>query len=327
MKRIIISILLILALILSFSACKDNKPITTNKEETTTSTQGLPSSQETTTLSSELVEPQEETTTDEAFAFNKADATSLGKTDSEIYGTLSLYLQDDKIAILDEYKDIIFLLDANGYTTKNVESKVEVESADLNFDGYSDFMLLYSETEFNTYYFCWIWNMAERDFRYYTPLSSIPSPQIVEDEDSILSLNRTSATQMTVTTYKWIEGNLVAQNHQTVTDEQQTVLSESVDSEITFTQGGYTSEISLLGNVGSSSQWHCRIENEEVISLVANGFTEENAQFTFSITGMTPGTTTMIFRYALNWDADYVSEKILNVTVNDDYTISIVEIE
>ncbi len=328
MKKTVISILLIFALILSFSAClNDTNEETTQRQETTTAFQQTLAPIETTTLSSELVEPQEETTTDEAFAFNKADAVSLGKIDSEIYGTLTLYLQDDKIVILDEYKDIKFLLDANGYTTKNVESKVEVESTDLNFDGYSDFMLLYSETEFNTYYFCWIWNMAEREFRYYTPLSSIPSPQVIEDEDSILSLNRTSATQMTVTTYKWIEGNLVAQNHQTVTDEQQTVLSESVDSEITFTQGGYTSEISLLGNVGSSSQWHCRIENEEIISLVASGFTEENAQYTFSITGMTPGTTTMIFRYALSWEADYVSEKILNVTVNDDYTISIVEIE
>lgn len=329
MKKTVISIFLILAIVFSFAACKEeNNQGTTIKQETTTITQQLPTSQEeTTALSSELVEPQEETTTDEAFAFSKTDATSLGKTDSEIYGTLSLYLQDDKIVILDEYKDIKFLLDSNGYTTKNVESQVEVESTDLNFDGYADFMLLYSETEFNTYYFCWIWDMAERSFVYYTPLSSIPSPQIVEDEESILSLDRTSATQMTVTTYKWIENSLVAQDRQTVTDEQQTVLSESIDSEISFEQGGYTSEITLFGNVGSSSQWHCRIENEEIISLVANGFTEENAQFTFSITGMTPGTTTMIFRYALSWDADYVSEKILNVTVNDDYTISILEIE
>ena len=328
MKKAIISILLIASVILSFAACKDNnKPVSTNKDETTTITQERPTSkEETTALSSELVEPQEKTTTEEAFAFNKADAVSLGKTDSEIYGTLSLYLQDDKIVILDEYKDIKFLLDSNGYTTKNVESKVEVESTDLNFDGYADFMLLYSETEFNTYYFCWIWDMAERSFNYYTPLSSIPSLQIVEDEESILSLNRTSATQMTVTTYKWVENNLVVKNQHTVTDEQQTVLSESIDSDIAFEQGGYTSEITLFGNVGSSSQWHCRIENEEIISLMSTGFTEENAQFSFAITGMTPGTTTMIFRYALSWEADYVSEKILNVTVNDDYTLSIVEI-
>ncbi len=328
MKKSLISLLLIFVFIFSFTSCLNDssKESTTKKaEETTTAAQQAVPNQETTTFEEETT-PEEETT-EEAFAFNKSDATYLGKTDSEIYGTLEMYLQDDKIVILDEYKDIKFLLEANGYTTKKVDSTVEVESTDLNFDGYADFMLLYSETEFNTYYFCWIWDMAERTFVYYTPLSSIPSPQIIEDEQSILSLNRTSTTQMTVTTYKWIENTLIAQSHQTVTDEQQTVLSESIDSEVVFDQGGYTSEISLFGNVGSSSQWHCKIENEEVISLISKGFNEENAQFSFVITGMTPGTTTMIFRYALSWEADYVSEKILNVTVNDDYTLSIVEIE
>lgn len=328
MKKSLISLLLIFVFIFSFTSClNDSSEESTTKkaEEKTTAAQQAVPNQETTTFEEETT-PEEETT-EEAFAFNKSDATYLGKTDSEIYGTLEMYLQDDKIVILDEYKDIKFLLEANGYTTKKVDSTVEVESTDLNFDGYADFMLLYSETEFNTYYFCWIWDMAERTFVYYTPLSSIPSPQIIEDEQSILSLNRTSATQMTVTTYKWIENTLIAQSHQTVTDEQQTVLSESIDSEVVFDQGGYTSEISLFGNVGSSSQWHCKIENEEVISLISKGFNEENAQFSFVITGMTPGTTTMIFRYALSWEADYVSEKILNVTVNDDYTLSIVEIE
>lgn len=329
MKKAIISLFLIFAVILSFSACQNNnnKETTTKKEETTVDIQQSIPNQESTTAEEETTEKQEEESTEDAFAFTKSEATYLGKTDSEIYGTLSLYLQDDKIVIFDEYKDQKFLLDSNGYTTKKVQSTVEVESTDLNFDGYSDFMLLYSETEFNTYYFCWIWNMDEREFQYYTPLSSIPSPQIVEDEQSILSLNRTSATQMTVTTYKWVENTLTVQSHKTVTDEQQTVLSESIDTEIAFTQGDFTSEISLIGNVGSSSQWHCKIENEDVISLISKGFNEENAQFSFVVTGMAPGTTTMIFRYALSWEADYVSEKILNVTVNDDYTLSIVEIE
>ena len=162
MKKTVISLLLIFALIFSFAACKNEseKETTTRKAETTTLAQQITPDKETTAPAEETT--KEEETTETAFAFNKAEATYLGKTDSEIYGTLSLYLQEDKIVIFDEYKDIKFLLEANGYTTQKTESKVEVESTDLNFDGYADFMLLYSETEFNTYYFCWIWDMAER---------------------------------------------------------------------------------------------------------------------------------------------------------------------
>lgn len=328
MKKLI-SIFIVFALIFTFASCKNdaqNETTTQNNTETTTYfSSELVAPEKVTQEQATLVETEE--TTEKPFTFNSETAVSLGDITSEIYGSLSLFYQDDKIIIFDEYKDSKFILDANGYATNRVINEISAEGIDLNFDGYTDFMLLYNETEFNTYYFCWLWNMDTKSFEYYAPLSSIPSPQIEEETSTILSLNRTDAINMIVTTYKWVENELVIQSYKQVTDEQQSVSSEAVDTEITFTQGGYSSEISLYGNVGSSSQWLFKIEDSNVLSLLSSDFNEADAKYTFSVIGVDKGTTTVVFRYAVSWEADFVEEKILNITVGDDYTLSIVEIE
>ena len=57
----------------------------------------------------------DEAEADAAFAFDEDAAVYLGRMNSDVYGRLYLYCQDDRLAIFDAYNELLFLTDAHGY--------------------------------------------------------------------------------------------------------------------------------------------------------------------------------------------------------------------
>lgn len=274
---------------------------------------------------------QEETTEDD-FEFTPEEAVLLGDMDSDIYGKLFIYYQDSHIAILNEYDAVLFSFDAQNFApaeeTVTADGEVEtIQSDDMDFDGYNDLRILYRQTALNSFFLCWMWDMETKSYVYYEPLADIPSPTFDKTSGSVFSLNRSSSKSAILTTYTWQDGELYPINHKTVASDGELVVGpEDVDTGIAITDGLPLSVVSLYGNKDSVSRWICKIEDERYVKLYEDEYNADDCTYRFVFRGLAQGTTTVVMRYATGWNADYIAEKILNVTVNPDATLSIVEI-
>ncbi len=263
------------------------------------------------------------------FTFDEDEAEYLGSFDSEIYEKVRAYYQDQRIVLFDPYDTQIGVLYAYSYEPNYEDTPIELIGEDVNFDGYTDFYLLYSQANFNSYYFFWIWNMQKRTFEYYLPLSSVPSPDVDAQTRRIHSSDRVSEETLRTTDYEWKDGEItpVSFGEQTI-DINNTNPSitgpEDVDPKMVIIDGHVLSSVSLNLNQKTQSDWLCRIENESILRIASNikDIFTNTRKFVFR--GYYPGTTTVILRYAKNWNDPYVVQKILNVTVNADYTLRIV---
>ena len=264
--------------------------------------------------------------------FDPEEAEYLGTIETGIYGALSVYYQDQRIVIFDTYDTKLFELYANGYEPFYNHTPIELAADDVNFDGYTDFYLLYSESNLNSYYFFWLWNMQERTFKYYLPLSSVPTPEVDSARRRIVSSNMTNLDTLVTTEYIWQDGNImpIAHGESTVDNSGDQPLPdgpEEADLSMSILDGHILSSVTMHLNEKTRSDWICRIENESVVRLYTSTVDRNDHTHRFIFRGITPGTTTVVLRYAQNWNADYVAQRILNITVRRDYTLKIVIVE
>ena len=96
---------------------------------------------------------------------------------------------------------------------------------------------------------------------------------------------------------------------------------------ISILDGHILSSVTMHINEKTRSDWICRIENESIVRLYTNTVDRKDHTHRFIFRGIVPGTTTVVLRYAQNWNADYVSQRILNITVQKDHTLKIVVVE
>lgn len=317
-----------LTLVLGFSACKRDK----NGEETTVrestaveeSTTSEETTAETTTETESTTEPEKK------FVFNEGKARVIGEMSSEIYGKMKLYFQDGKIAIKDEFGDLKFVLDAEGYSPSSEEDGIQLTAEDMNFDGYTDFRLPSSLGSVNSFYYCWLWDMSAKTFKYYPPLSAICSPVFNKNTKEIVSTNRSSAARYDVTTYKWIDGQLSVQKHELVTaDENITSTGAEIaeNNTVEISNGMFIGFITLYGNPGSQCRWIPIVEDEGIVDVLSQTYDDATAKTMICFQAHGVGTTTAVVRFALDRNSDYISERVFNITADDDLHIKITEIE
>lgn len=276
---------------------------------------------------------EDEETTEDDFEFIPEEALPIGSMDSDIYGKLFVYYQDAHFAILNEYDAVLFTFDAQNYAPVDeivtADGETEpVQTDDMNFDGYNDLRILYRQTALNAFFLCWMWDMDTKSYVYYEPLADIPSPTFDANSASVLSLNRSSSKSAILTTYTWQDGDLYPVTHKTISSDGEIVVGpDDVDTGIAITDGIPLSVVSLFGNRDSFSRWICKIEDERYVKLYEDKYDSDENTFRFVFRGIIPGTTTVVLRYATGWNADYIAQKILNITVAPDLTLSITEIK
>lgn len=317
-----------LTLVLGFSACKRGKngDETTARESTAVeeSTTSEETTAETTTETESTTEPEKK------FVFNEGKARVIGDMSSEIYGKMKLYFQDGKIAIKDEFGDLKFVLDAEGYSPSSEEDGIQLTAEDMNFDGYTDFRLPSSLGNVNSFYYCWLWDMSAKTFKYYPPLSAICSPVFNKNTKEIVSTNRSSAARYDVTTYKWIDGQLSVQKHELVTaDENITSTGAEIaeNNTVEISNGMFIGFITLYGNPGSQCRWIPIVEDEGIVDVLSQTYDDATAKTMICFQAHGVGTTTAVVRFALDRNSDYISERVFNITADDDLHIKITEIE
>ncbi len=317
-----------LTLVLGFSACKRDKngDETTVRESTAVeeSTTSEETTAETTTETESTTEPEKK------FVFNDGKARVIGEMSSEIYGKMKLYFQDGKIAIKDEFGDLKFVLDAEGYSPSSEEDGIQLTAEDMNFDGYTDFRLPSSLGSVNSFYYCWLWDMSAKTFKYYPPLSAICSPVFNKNTKEIVSTNRSSAARYDVTTYKWIDGQLSVQKHELVTaDENITSTGAEIaeNNTVEISNGMFIGFITLYGNPGSQCRWIPIVEDEGIVDVLSQTYDDATAKTMICFQAHGVGTTTAVVRFALDRNSDYISERVFNITADDDLHIKITEIE
>ncbi len=264
--------------------------------------------------------------------FDPEEAEYLGTIETGIYGDVKIYYQDQRLIIYDSYDTKLFELYANGYEPFYNHTPVELIGDDVNFDGYTDFYLLYSEANLNSYYFFWLWNMQERTFKYYLPLSSVPTPEIDAARRRVISSDMTDLDTLVTTEYIWQDGNImpIAHGESTVDHSNDSPVPdgpEEADTSMSILDGHILSSVTMHMNEKTRSDWICRIENESIVRLYTNTVDRNDHTHRFIFRGIMPGTTTVVLRYAQNWNSDYVAQRILNITVRRDYTLKIVIVE
>ena len=267
--------------------------------------------------------------------FDSETAERLGRITSDIYGKLAFYYQDGFIYIFNSDRDLLFTLDACGYSPNYQETPVELHGDDVNFDGHTDFYLLENRTSQGDYCFFWLWNKTTRTFEYYVALSSFPSPVIDAVNRTIVTTEILNADQLLRTVYRWQGGNITAVSNDKVSthpqqeDEEDELLPgmkpEVADTRVLIQDGHVLSSVLLYVNENTHSRWICTIEDPNVVALYEDELNNENLTHTFTFKGVSPGVTTVVFRYSTGWDDTFISQKILNIQVGTDRLLRIIE--
>ncbi|MCH5198467.1 MAG: hypothetical protein J1E34_06140 [Oscillospiraceae bacterium] len=322
-KKKFTAILLFAVMIIGISACSKHPA---DNGSTEPSNEVTDSYNEISTLPA----PNEEATL-APLEFNINEAQILGEFETEIYGTLKVFFQQDRLFLLDSYETKRFELYAFSYLPNYEDSPIELIGEDVNFDGYTDFYLLYSKGNLNTYYCFWIWNMQERTYEYYLPLSSVPSPVFNAETKRVISLDQVSLDKAIETEYEWNNEDLVpvatSEKRLEIVDSSDTGGIEEPDSSVTIFDGILLSTVIMKENSSSNCKWTCQIEDERIVRLSANTLDRFSDARTFLFRGISPGTTTVVLRYAEEQNESYIAQRILNITVNSNYTMSIVVVE
>lgn len=325
MLKKLTSLLLVVLMLSSFAACNNdevkhktgwqNQNETVSSEETTENTLEETTTQKTTEVS---------VTSEPEISFSEKKALTVGTLNSEIYGPLSVYFQDGYFLLFDEYKDRKFTVYAQGYSAKNTDGKAVALFDDMNFDGYTDFGVCYYKDSLNSYFFCFLWDNSIRNFTYYLPLSSLANPDFDPVTKSVTAYERLTVSSATEKKYGYSSDTLSLLSSKNVTDETVTNGAETVNANLQITESGTSATLTLNTNKNSHSKWVCSIENENVVTLGSEYYNEEVPAYEFTLVGIAPGATTVIFRYTSVFSGEYIEEIIVNVITNGDSTIKIV---
>ena len=310
--------------IFTFASCKneDGKHKTgwNNPEEPAETTS---SADEATT------EAKEENITDAAadhkeVVFSEKKALKVGSFNSEIYGKLNIYFQDDYFILHDEYKDKEFLVFAEGYSPSKTDGKALAIFDDMNFDGYTDFGVCYYKDALNSYYFCFIWDNAARNFRYQLSLSNLANPDFDPVTKKITVIERLTTTTLVEKTYNYLDGVLNHLSSKNITEEPSTAGAEPVDAKLQVNSTGKSSTLIFNANENSHSKWVCIIEDENVVTLSSECYNEEASAYEFMLIPVSEGATTVFFRYVSIVTGEYIEEIIVNAITNESNMLTVI---
>lgn len=313
-------------MILSFASCKEkdvsHKTGWQNPDEPTTST-------ETTTT-----EAEEETTTSpdtevsatekQEINFSEEKAIKIGSFNSEIYGKLTVYHQDGYFLLFDEYEDRKFTVFAEGYSTGKTDGEPQAIFTDMNFDGYTDFGVCYYKDALNSYYFCFLWDNSARTFSYYLPLSNLANPEFNTNKKNIMVYEKLTNIRTVEKTYIYSAGELSLISSKDKTEEVTTNGAETVNAVLNITPNGDSALLELTANKNSHSKWVCIIEDENIAEMSSEYHNTSENTYEFLLSAVSPGATTVIFRYVSVYTGEYIEEIIVNAITNDDLTIDII---
>ena len=323
MFKKISAFLAVLIIILSLSACKSKEPAHktgwNNPEE--------PSENESTTLEEESTRPEYTTAASAGevkINFSADKALKVGSFNSEIYGKLTVYFQDEYFLIFDEYQDRKFTVFAEGYSPSKTDGKAQAIFDDMNFDGYTDFGVCYYKDALNSYYFCFIWNNTERTFRYQLSLSNLANPDFDPVSGKIVAYERLTTTTATEKTYVYHQGVLNQISATNVTEEPVTDGAETVDARLQVTASGKNSTVILSANEVSHSKWVCIVENSSIVKMTSEVYNEETSTYEFMLSAVSQGTTTVIFRYTSVITGEYIEEIAVNAVADEQMNVTII---
>ena len=322
MLKKLTALLAVIMILTSLTACGEKEPSHktgwNNPEEPDTQET---TSEEETTLPEKVTEAAAEEVT---VKFSSDKALRVGDFQSEVYGKLVIYFQDNYFLIFDEYQERKFTIFAEGYSPSKTDGKPVALFDDMNFDGYTDFGVCYYNDALNSYYFCFMWDNGGRTFRYQLSLSNLANPDFDPVTNEITAYERFTTTTATEKKYTYTNGVLTHLSSKNVVEEPQTDGAETVDANLQITGSGSSATIILNANENAHSKWVCMIENESVAMLSSEAYNEEASAYEFRLSAVSPGATTAIFRYKSVVTGEYIEEAIVNAIVNDDMTLQIV---
>ena len=324
MTKKIISLILSLIFILSLAACTEkevkHKTGWQNPEEPTTG-ETTTKEEETTVKAPDI---SASATEKNEIVFSESKALKCGELNSHIYGKLTVYFQEDNFLLVDEYGDHRFTVFAQGYSPSKTDGAPIAIFDDMDFDGSEDFGVCYYQDALNSYFFCFLWNSAQRTFTYYLPLSNLANPDFDPVSKEITAYERLTTTTATEKKYVYSNGTLTHVSSKDIVEEPVTDGAEPVDANLQVTGAGATTTLVLNANENTHSKWVCSIENEAVVALSSEYYNEEAAAFEFRLNAVSPGATTVIFRYQSVITGEYIEEIIVNAITNDDMTLQII---
>ncbi len=322
MSKKLSGIFALMIIILSLFACGDKTPAHktgwNNPEEPSSEVTSAP---EETTLSQSVTEAA---ATEVTIKFSADKAVRVGDFNSEVYGKLAIYFQDGYFLLFDEFQERKFTIFAEGYSPSKTDNKPIALFDDMNFDSYTDFGVCYYKDALNSYYFCFMWDNVGRTFRYQLSLSNLANPDFDPVANEITAYERLTTTTATEKKYTYTGGVLTHVSSRDVIEEPVTDGAETVDANLQVTGSGSTATLILNANEISHSKWVCTIENENVAMLASEFYNEEASAYEFRLTAVSPGATTVIFRYKSVITGEYIEEIIINAITTDDMTLQIV---
>lgn len=322
MTKKITAFLAVLIILLTLASCKEKEPAHKTgwnnpeepKSEATTASEETTASEKVTAAGTEEV----------TIKFSSDKALRVGDFQSEVYGKLSVYFQDDHFLLFDEYQERKFTIFAEGYSPSKTDGKPEALFDDMNFDGYTDFGVCYYKDALNSYYFCFMWDNAHRTFNYMLALSNLANPDFDPITNQITAFERLTTTTATEKIYTYTNGVLTHIASRDVIEEPVTDGAETVDANLQVTGSGSNATLIFNANENAHSKWVCTIENENVAVLSSEVYNEEASSYEFRLTAVSPGATTVIFRYKSVVTGEYIEEIIVNAITKDDMTLQIV---
>lgn len=322
MIRKLTALLAVIITLLTLASCNSKEPTHktgwNNPEEPKTEETTLP---EETTIPEKVTEAAAEEVT---VKFSADKALRVGDFQSEIYGKLIVYYQDDYFLIFDEYGERKFTVFAEGYSPSKTDGKPQALFDDMNFDGYTDFGVCYYKDALNSYYFCFMWDNGGRTFRYQLSLSNLANPDFDPIANEITAYERLTTTTATEKKYVYTNGVLTHVSSESVIEEPVTDGAETVDANLQVTGSGTSATIILGANENSHSKWVCTVENENAVMLASEFYNEEAVAYEFRLAAVSPGATTVIFRYKSVITGEYIEEIIVNAITKEDMTLQIV---
>lgn len=324
MKKIT-AFFILFVLILSLGACKEKEPPHktgwNDPSEPVTGTETTVAEEESTAEKEDIPANSDKPV---IIDFSEKTALNAGSFNSEIYGKLTLYYQDGYFLLYDEFKDRKFTVFAENYSALKTEGKAQAIFDDMNFDGYTDFGVCYYKDAINSYYFCFLWNTAEKTFTYYLPLSNLANPEFNDVNKSVVANERLTTTRTLRKTFVYSAGELTHVSAKDVTEEPENIGAEPVDGALQVSSYGKNAKIELKANKTTHSKWECFIENEDIVILSSENFRISNNTAEFILAGISPGITTVIFRYVSVETDEYIEEVIINAKTNEDMTVEII---
>ncbi len=326
MKKLI-SFFIVIAFVFTLSACNEKEP--THKTgwqnpEEPSSTEEVSATKEEETTEEITADTPVNSDNTEDIVYSEKKAIEIGTFDNSIYGKLTVYFQDGYFLIFDEFKDRKFTVFAENYSTQKTDGKPVSIFEDMNFDGHTDFGVCYYKDALNFYYFCFLWNATQRSFDYYLPLSNLANPEFINENKTVIAHERLTVSRTVNKTFVYSGGSLSQVSENEIMQEPDNTGAETVDAKMNISYSGNNAVIKLKSNKDTHSEWECFIEDENVVILGAKYFDTEASTCEFVLSGISPGVTTVIFRYVSVSTDEYIEEKIINAITNDDMSVSIV---